>query len=92
MSDAKFFFFSDDIEWAKQNMDFNLDTTFVEPNVEKPVQDLWLMTLCRHRILSKSSFSWWSAWLSKSKDGVVIAPKSGLEAGRTGLPPCLNGR
>ncbi len=33
------------------------------------------MSLCHHHILANSSFSWWGAWLSRSTDGLVIAPE-----------------
>lgn len=86
--DIMFFFFSDDIEWAKQNMDSNLDATFVEPNLERPGQDIWLMAQCRHRILANSSFSWWAAWLARRKDGVVLAPNRWIR-GKEGWSPAL---
>jgi len=40
--------------------------------------DLALMSLCKHGILSASSFAWWGAWFSKklnSDEGFYMAPK-----------------
>ena len=30
------------------------------------------MSLCDHFIIGSSSYSWWAAWLSQSKDKIVI--------------------
>jgi hypothetical protein len=43
---------------------------FVE-NTNKYI-DMCLMTMCNYHIIANSSFSWWGAWLSNSKQ--VIAP------------------
>ena len=64
------YIFSDDIAWCKENIRAPR-TTYIEGNTD--VEDLWLMSMCDNHIIANSSFSWWGAWLSKSKK--VIAPK-----------------
>jgi hypothetical protein len=70
------FVFSDDPTWTKANLRSPLPTHYVDHNpAGNAFQDLRLMSLCRHHILANSSFSWWGAWLSRSVDGLVIAPE-----------------
>jgi len=45
---------------------------------ETDVQQMWLMTLCTHHIVSNSTFHWWGAWLAHSPSEVgrmVVCPK-----------------
>lgn len=74
--DPQLFIFSDDIEWCKNNLAFELPTHFVlnEHNGEKSGNCLQLMTLCKHFIIPNSTFSWWAAWLSSSPGKIIIAP------------------
>jgi hypothetical protein len=71
---CKFYVFSDDVEWCRAN--FRDEDTLVV-GLYGPNQghiDLGLLADCNHRILSNSSFSWWSAYLSDSSKGKTIAP------------------
>lgn len=72
----KFFVFSDDINWVKENMNFlPRNSVYVSHNKEKKsYMDMYLMSLCKSNIIANSSFSWWGAWLGGSKL-LRIAPK-----------------
>lgn len=71
-----FYFFSDDIEWVKQNFQGIESAVFVNFNQGKDsYNDMRLMSLCKHNIIANSSFSWWGAWLNQYSEKIVIAPK-----------------
>ena len=38
------------------------------------VEELQLMRLCAHQIISNSSYSWWAAWLNSNPSKVVVCP------------------
>jgi len=70
---SKFFIFSDDFKWVKDNLDFsNFNFEFI---FESSIDDLYLMSNCQNNIIANSSFSWWGAWLNNNYDKIVIAPK-----------------
>ena len=71
-----FFIFSDDIDWARDNLRLQHPLTFVAHNgVDKDYEDLRLVSLCSHHIIANSSFSWWGAWLCAYPEKIVIVPK-----------------
>ena len=66
------FVFSDDIEWAKNNLRLDIPVTCVDQTTD-PAEDMFLMSQCKHNILApKSSFSWWAAWLNRNPQKMVI--------------------
>ena len=49
----------------------------VEENIEKdPVYDLYLMSQCKHFILSPSTMHYWAAYLSTNSNKICLAPKN----------------
>lgn len=68
--EAKFFIFTDDLAWCKENAEisgFNLsaDTTYITGNTNgKNYIDLQLLSMCRGIIMSNSSFCYLAALLS----------------------------
>ncbi len=70
------YLFSDDIEWAKSYC--IADNTIIVDIEENGAdwQDMFLMSQCKHNIISNSSFAWWSAWLNPNPDKIIIAPDS----------------
>jgi hypothetical protein len=70
----KFFIFSDDISWCKEN--FNLPgSEIISWNKQSSSYiDMQLMSSCKHNIIANSSFSWWGAWLNENQKKIIIYP------------------
>lgn len=81
----KIFIFTDDKTWVKENIKF--DNQILVEGLED-WEELWLMSLCKHNIISNSSFSWWGAFLNENKDKKVIAPS--VWFGQKGPNPFYN--
>lgn len=69
------FVFSDDIAWARRELDLGCPTTYLGHNgPDRNYEDLALMSQCRHHIIGNSTFSWWGAWLDPRPGKLVFAP------------------
>ena len=69
------FVFSDDPDWARQNLPMEFEKVVVDFNgAGADFEDMRLMSLCEHNITANSSFSWWGAWLNANPSKLVAAP------------------
>lgn len=67
--------FSDDPTWVRENLQLPAEIKVLDHNdASRNVEDLRLMSACRHHIVANSSFSWWGAWLNPSAEKIVAAP------------------
>ena len=75
---ADFFIFSDDPAAAEEILGFVPAgrLTHARGDPERPWEDMALMARCRHHVVANSSFSWWGAWLNRSLDNIVVAPRA----------------
>ena len=71
-----YYIFSDDIEWCRRNITFSNKHFFVEANKDTPFENMQLMSLCKHNIISNSTYDWWGAFLNKNKQKIVICSKA----------------
>lgn len=70
----KFYIFSDDIDWVKQNLNFT-DAIYINWNKgANSFRDMQLMSYCKANIIANSTFSLMAAWLNKHDDCIRIAP------------------
>jgi hypothetical protein len=81
MPDTFFYFFSDDINWVKESFQLP-NATYISGDISKDhVEDLYLMSQCKHNIIANSSFSWWGAWLNNNPNKIVVVPKNWFNKG-----------
>ena len=69
----RLFVVSDDLDAARAMLTQWPNAEFIQNTTH--LDDMHLITSCRHRIIANSSFSWWGAWLDSRADGITIAPR-----------------
>ena len=78
LPDAKFYLWSNDFTNLKKEdlkFDFNVvDTSSFKDNFELRAFNLFLLSSCKHFIVTPSTFNWWGAWLGKNHNKIVTRP------------------
>lgn len=62
---------SNNLDFARANLS-GKEVFFIES--EPSYIDFYLLTLCKHMIITNSTFGWWTAWLNQNPDQQVVCP------------------
>lgn len=71
--EALFLVSTNSVWFAKECLPKRENVVFLQH--EADYIDLFILSLCKHNIISNSSFGWWSAWLNRNPEKWVICPK-----------------
>jgi len=78
LPDAIFYLWSNDFKNLKKEdlkFDFNIvDTSNFKDNFDLRAFNLFLLSSCKHFIVTPSTFNWWGAWLGKNHNKIVTRP------------------
>jgi hypothetical protein len=75
------------MDWVKEN--FKIDNKIYVEGFDK-FEQLCIMSMCNHNIISNSSFPWWAAYLNSNPDKRVICPFNYAGDSRPDIT-CFNG-
>ena len=80
VSNPTFFLWSNDFTNLESKL-FNfecqkINLNNINENVDRRILSLYLLTQCKHFIVTTSSFNWWGAWLSSNQNKLIIRPSS----------------
>ena len=77
VANPKFYIFSNDVEWCKENLDWgDYNIEYREPEQQTDdFEELMLMSSCKHAIIVNSTYNWWGAYLIKNPDKIVCCPE-----------------
>lgn len=64
-------FFSDDLDYCRAHFSGMPNVHFITGT---DIEQLAVMSMCQHFVISNSTFSWWGAWLGEKEGTVVVRP------------------
>lgn len=76
VDDPHFYVVTDDVQWADTQFGKNEDVTIIDIKTQtKDVDEFFLLSSCKHQIISESTFGWWAAYLNRNENKRIIIPK-----------------
>ncbi len=78
LTDTKFYLWSNDFtNLKKENLKFNfnlIDLRDYKNNFDIRAFNLFLLSCCKHFIVTPSTFNWWGAWLGRNDNKIITRP------------------
>jgi len=74
LGNKRYHVFSDDIEWCKENLNWIPIVKFVEERDE--IKAMYRISQYQEIIMANSTFSWWSAYMSKALNVIIPNPSN----------------
>tara|TARA_B100001093_G_C26654547_1_gene939042 strand:- start:143 stop:1039 length:897 start_codon:yes stop_codon:yes gene_type:complete len=71
-SNNNFFIFSDDIDWCLKNFHHINNVHFINTNNNVPLEDLMLISYCKHAIISNSTFNLLGCYINENPNKIII--------------------
>jgi hypothetical protein len=72
--DPRIYLFTDEPELVVKSGPWGFDFTIISNGPKRNLEDMTLMTACKHHVIANSSYSFWGAWLDGRGGGVTVAP------------------
>ncbi len=75
--DCKNLIYKEDLESNFFDFDYqNINLNNVNNSIDKTILGLYLLTNCKHYVVTGSSFNWWGAWLGKQRNKIILRPSA----------------
>jgi hypothetical protein len=75
MGIRKYYIFSDDIDWAKDNIKEQYEIYYISESIPRSSGiDIYLLSRFTNMIISNSTYGWWAAAMRANKNGIVVFP------------------
>ncbi len=76
--DTLFVVSCNDLEFARKNIpEWVKNVIFLEG--EPYYIDFFILSLCKHNIISNSTFGWWAAWLNRNPNKIIVATQHWID-------------
>lgn len=83
----RFYIVSDDPEWCRKTFNSMPDIVVLElSSKHKDIDEFFILSNCKHLIISESTFGWWAAYLNNEDNKLIVIPSDAVGEIFTSLP------
>ena len=77
LSDPHFYIVTDDKAWTREHIPASGSVNIVDVKSETTdIDEFFILSQCRHHIISESTYGWWAAFLNSDTESLVIIPEN----------------